>query len=310
VAERIRWPEGKDFAFTIFDDTDHATLENVRPVYEYLGALGLHTTKSIWPIAGSGTPRIGGQTCDDEPYRTWLLEMQSAGFEIASHGATYETSTREQVLRALDRFREIFGHDPYSFANHADCGESIYWGEARTSGVARAAYELMTGFQQRGSFRGHVAGDPLFWGDVCLDRVRYVRNFTFRDINTLAACPVMPYHDPERPYVNAWFAASEGANVQTFNGCLSEAHQDRLEEQGGASIMYTHLASGFLPDGHLDPRFKELMARLARKNGWFVPVATLLDYLADRRDQADITPAQRRGLEWRWLVSKGLTGRT
>ena len=49
-------------------------------------------------------------------------------------------------------------------------------------------------------FRGHVEGDPLFWGDLCRDRVRYVRNFTFADVNTLASCPLMPYHDPKRPW--------------------------------------------------------------------------------------------------------------
>jgi hypothetical protein len=137
-----------------------------------------------------------------------------------------------------------------------------------------------------------------------------VRNFTYRDVNTLAMCPTMPYHDPDRPYVNAWFAASEGSDVVAFNGCLSEERQDRLEAEGGACIMYTHLASGFFRDGRLDPRFAELMTRLAAKNGWFVPVTTLLDYLAGLRGLTTITATQRRGLERRWLRSKFLTGPT
>ena len=33
---KIKWPEGKDFAFTIFDDTDDSTLENVKDVYAFL----------------------------------------------------------------------------------------------------------------------------------------------------------------------------------------------------------------------------------------------------------------------------------
>ena len=72
--------------------------------------------------------------------------------------------------------------------------------------------------------------------------------------------------------------------------------------------MYTHLASGFFRDGRLDPRFAELMKRLAAKNGWFVPVTTLLDHLAGRRGRTIITAAQRRGLERRWLRNKILTG--
>ena len=113
------------------------------------------------------------------------------------------------------------------------------------------------------------------------------------DVNTLAQCTVMPYHDPVRPWVNAWFAASEGADLATFNHCLSEEQQDRLEREGGACVMYTHFASGFWRDGRLNPRFTELMARLASKNGWFVPVTTLLDHLVDLRGRTILTSRQR-----------------
>src|SRR5271165_313130 len=35
------WPQGKRFAFTIVDDTDRSTVENVGPVYDFLLELGL-----------------------------------------------------------------------------------------------------------------------------------------------------------------------------------------------------------------------------------------------------------------------------
>lgn len=301
---RVEWPDGRSFAFTVFDDTDHATVENVGPVYALLRNLGMRTTKSVWAIAGDRVPSIGGATCDDPAYRDWTLELRAAGFEIGSHGATPATSQREVVARSLERFREMYGHDPDALANHAGCRESIYWGDARVGGTSRVAYNLMTGFRRRGFFRGHREGDPLFWGDLCRERVRYVRNFTYADVNTLAACPVMPYHDPERPYVQAWFASSEGADVKAFNCCLGEAKQDRLEAEGGACIMYTHFASGFWSDGELNGRFRELMQRLASKNGWFVPVTTLLDHLVEKRGLTVLTSAQRRALERRWLRSK------
>jgi len=304
LSTRIEWPEGKDFAFTVFDDTDLATLENVAPVYELLGDLGLRTTKSVWPLKGDGTPRIGGLTCEAPDYLAWTLALQARGFEIGYHGATYLTASRDLVSRAMERFRDIYGHYPLSLANHSGCAESIYWGADRVSGVNRLVYNLMTRYSRSGVFRGHLEGDPLFWGDICQAKVRYVRNFTYRDINTLAACPMMPYHDPERPYVNRWFASSEGAEVNAFNSCLSEANQDRLEAQGGACIMYTHFASGFFSDGTVNPRFKQLMERLARKDGWFVPVTTLLDYLSAQRGESILTTTQRRGLERRWLLSK------
>jgi hypothetical protein len=301
---RIEWPEGKAFAFTVFDDTDLATVENVAPVYESLGTLGLRTTKSVWAIRGAGTPVIGGSTGDDPEYLAWTRDLQAGGFEIASHGATYVTSPRDVVIRSLERFRELYGHYPVSLANHSGCADSIYWGPDRVTGVNRLAYNVLTRFSRDGVFMGHREGDPLFWGDICRSTVKYVRNFTFRDINTLAACPWMPYHDPARPFVTRWFASSEGADVDAFVRCVSEANQDRLEAEGGACIMYTHFAAGFVPDGKLDRRFESLMRRLARKNGWFVPVATLLDHLEAQNGERVITSAERSHLERRWLLSK------
>ena len=66
---KATWPDGKAFAFTIFDDTDNATLETVAPVYDLLRDLGLRTTKSVWTHSGSGTAPIGGATCEDDEYR-------------------------------------------------------------------------------------------------------------------------------------------------------------------------------------------------------------------------------------------------
>lgn len=302
--EPIRWPDGKTFAFSVFDDTDLATRENVAPVYDLLGGLGLHTTKSVWAVGGDSEPSIGGATCEDPSYRDWTLELQKAGFEIGSHGASPTTATRDTVIHSLDRFRQIYGHDPEVLANHSHCLDSMYWGDARLDGASRVAYNLMTGFRSRGVFRGHCEGDPLFWGDMCRARVRYVRNFTYADIDTLAACPVMPYHDPNRPFVNAWFASSEGADVEAYTRCVSEENQDRLEAGGGACIMYTHFAAGFWRDQTLNPRFRMLMERLSAKNGWFVPVSALLDHVVAQRGLTVISATERRALEHRWLRSK------
>jgi hypothetical protein len=101
VTGDVRWPDGRAFAFTIFDDTDNATYEHLAPVYEFLDALGLRTTKSVWPVGGSGSGRIGGRTCENADYRAWTLELQAPGFEIASHGATNETSRRDRRRRAV-----------------------------------------------------------------------------------------------------------------------------------------------------------------------------------------------------------------
>ncbi len=94
---KIEWPAGKDFAFTIFDDPDLDTVENVAAIYSFLDDLGLRTTKAVWPIRGNGTPKLGGATCEDEQYLKWILRLKEQGFEIALHNVTYHTSTREQT---------------------------------------------------------------------------------------------------------------------------------------------------------------------------------------------------------------------
>ncbi len=304
----IQWPEGKKFAFTIFDDTDEATPEKIQPVYSFLSDCGFRTTKTVWPVRGAGTPVHGGSTCEDPLYLDWLLDLRAAGFEIAFHMATFHSSVREDTIAALDRFSSIFGGLPSCMANHSGCLENMYWGSYRLTGLHRWIYDFLTHFKNRQISFGHVESDRHFWGDICRTSIKYVRNFVFPDINTLKACPLMPYHDPQRPFVKYWFASSEGARVQPFVRCLSEAAQDRLEREGGACIMYAHLACGFFEHGRLEPRFEKLMQRLSKKNGWFVPTSTILDYLLATRGTHVISHAERNKLERDWLVWKMRNG--
>ena len=114
----------------------------------------------------------------------------------------------------------------------------------------------------------------------------------------------MPYHDPDRPYVNYWFAASEGPRIESYNAMMSEDNQEKLVREGGACILYTHLASGFLENGRINQRFRDLMERISRMNGWFVPVHTLLDFILQSRGNHSITQVERSDLERRWLWHK------
>jgi len=301
------WPGGKSFAFTIFDDPDAQTYEDGRVIYSFLSDLGLRTTRGVWPGPTLRTPNSGGETCDNRKYLQHTLELQAAGFEVGYHNTTKHSSTRDETVRGLDSFRSYFGHDPRAMANHYNA-EAIYWGRARITPPLRTLYSLATLGRRNGVHFGEVEGHATFWGDLCRERVHYCRNFVFTNINTLAACPWMPYYDPRRPYVNAWYASTDGSNCAELTRALSEANQDRLEEQGGACIIYTHFGLGFMEDGRMDATFVRLMKRLSRKNGWFVPVSTLLDYLGQKRSGTAITDAQRQSLERRWLWEKLFRG--
>ena len=307
---KILWPNKKRFAFTIFDDTDRANLNDNKLVYQYLDELNFKTTKSVWITEGNKQQEGQGITCSDKEYLNWLLELKSKGFEIGYHNTTYQSSFRKEIDKGLKLFVKIFKQNPKVMANHSDNEENIYWGAHRLSGVRKVIYNILTRFRKNKIYKGDDESSKYFWGDLCKEYITYVRNFVFKDINTLKSCPFMPYQDQTKPYVNYWFASSEGNNVEKFNKCISDINQDRLEEEGGACIMYTHFADGFYQNGKLSEQFKIQMKRLSKKNGWFVPSSTLLEFLKKKNKTQIISNSQRRALEWKWLFDKLILGST
>ena len=307
---RITWPDGKRFAFTIFDDADKDRFVNTQPVYDFLSDEGFRTTKSCWLEDGDPDHPLGGVSCDDLEYLRWVMDLQDRGFEIGWHNGRHSSSKREITERCLRRFKLYFREMPRTMSNHFTNRENLYWGANRLDHVFRLIYRLAS-FRGGGreDFEGHDPASPYFWGDLCQRHIRYCRNFVFPDINTLACCPSMPYHDEKRSYVQWWYASSEGNHVDDFVRTIREEEQDRLEEEGGACIMYTHLAKDFFLNGAIHPRFKELMKRLAAKGGWFVPVGQLLDFLKGQPSGGgNLTARDRNRLQLRWLKTKLLRG--
>lgn len=303
--DSIPWPNATKFAFTVFDDTDSQSLERGKPVYDYLVDLGFRTTKSVWVNRNHDQTDKSG-TCDDPEYLQWLWSLQKQGFEIAWHMAGATTSSRTQTIKGLEKFKGLFGHYPQSMANHYECKENIYFGDWRVSGLNRFWYNIFTRYRNHNQFKGQTKGDALFWGDCCRSNIQYVRNFVFGDINTLKVCSQMPYHDPERGYVQNWFAASEGANVRSFNKMVTRLNLDRLEREGGACIMYTHFGLGFYDEkvGRLNNQFTETMKYLASRNVWLPTVTELLDFLLQFRGQKVLSKSERAILELKWLFHK------
>ena len=309
MINKIKWPNNHDFAFTIFDDTDYATLENVKPIYSYLYDIGLRTTKSVWTMNSKRkNPLIEGTTCEDKNYLDWLFELKSKGFEIALHNVTNSSSTRSETINGIEKFYNYFGHYPISFANHADCEESIYWGDARITGIYKILYSVIK-YKNVNRFKGHIKDNKYFWGDICKDKVKYVRNFVYNDINTLKQCPYMPYHDPLKPFVNYFFCSSDGSDVKRFNKLLNEENQDRLERENGACILYTHFGKKFFENSKINANSQNLLRRLANKNAWFCTVSELLDYLsANINPNVLLTKSQRKRLERKWFFEKIFRG--
>jgi hypothetical protein len=306
----VQWPNGYRFAFTVVDDTDWATLDNVKPVYDLLAGLGMRTTKTTWMFSGNARGHNSGETCEDLPYRDWLLALQSQGFEIALHNAAPSTSDRQATQTALDSFQQLFRAENILFCNHTGCQDNIYWGAARLSGWHQRLYNLATKGKRRNISRGHIVGDPLFWGDLCRQHVRYVRNFVFDELDMLRICPELPYHDPSRPFVNFWFPSANGANLKRFLENFTLTKLDALAEVGGLCIAYVHFAAGFAENGAVNHEFRRRMEHLASLGGWFAPASDLLEFLraGASKDERIISPRRLAQLECKWLFEKLLKG--
>lgn len=298
----IRWPHGRKFAVTIIDDTDGARLDRIRRVYDVIAGAGLRTTKTVWPLEPQGAWAIGGDSLENAAYARWVRELKDSGFEIAMHGASDGASTREHVVKALNRFADELGADPVIHVNHDGQTEALYWGQARLDAPWSWAYSAYRRARPgRVQSLGHVAGSEHFWGDLCHNRIRFVRNFVWPQYNTTRADPFMPYYDPRRPYVRHWFSSSYGAGVDSFCQLLSEENQDRLAEEGGACIVYSHLSAFH----GVPARFETLLGRLGRMNGWFPTATELLEYVGHQRGWVDIGqhPWGRRRMQAHWLLS-------
>jgi hypothetical protein len=309
---KLAWPDGHQFAFTIVDDTDRATVSNVKPIYDLLAGLGMRTTKTAWMFPGQGRAVCGGSTCEEREYRDWLLGLQRQGFEVGFHNAAPCTSTREITALGLAKFQETFGPTEVLFCNHTCCRENIYWGVNRLSGWRRKVYNWVTLGKRRDISRGHFEGDPLFWGDLCQQQVRYVRNFVFDELDGLSICPEQPYHDPAKPFVNFWFTSADGNNLNCFLKNFTEDKLKLLQETGGLCIAYVHFAYGFMQNGIVNTEFQKRMEFLSSLNGWFAPASHVLDYL--RRgagvSERTISPERLARVERKWLWEKMFKGTT
>lgn len=208
---RLEFPGSKSFAFTILDDTDDSTLANVQPVYDLLSDLGLRSTKTVWPVPCPEGNKLffAGATMADGPYRAYVTELAARGFEITWHCATMGSSTRERTEAGLEAFRDQLGHYPSVHCNHGGNAENIYWGMNR---YRSAGLRHLLAIKSRISgqrFHGEDPQSPYFWGDLCKRHFRYVRNFTFKSINTLRCDPETPYSLDNTPWVNLWFSTSD-----------------------------------------------------------------------------------------------------
>ena len=277
------------FYFSIVDDTDDATLENIKPVYDFLYEKGIFITKTIWVYPPRDKPSSGD--CLQRPeYVEFIKDLHSKGFEIALHNVGSGDYTREEILEGLEEFKNKLGFYPKIHINHSYNKDSIYGGTKRFNWPFN---KIVNGMypQYAGEFQGEIEGSAYFLGDVHKKMITYNRNHEFRNLNTLAVDPKTPYIDPKRSrFSNYWFSSSFAPNQLVFNHLVSRKNVDKLVSQEGTAIVFTHFGY-FYKDGQLDQGFVEAIDYLtSQKDGNYMPVSQLLDLRAEERRRKGKTP--------------------
>ena len=302
----MKYPGGKTFAFSVIDDTDVSTVENIKPIYDLLETLGFRTSKTAWmkKCVGRSKNFYRSQTMEEPDYAEYVHSLKEKGFEICFHGASMESSPRELILDALEKFREHFGEYPRIHCNHAENRDNLYWGEERFNTPAiRLAYKL-THFSNRHYFSGHDPESDFFWGDACRNHIKYIRNFCYDEVNVFKINPSMPYRNPRCAFSNLWFSATDTPDVTHFNALLTEENLRRLEQEGGICLVATHFGKNFVVDGKVDEQASRVFRYLAGRPGWFVPVSTILDYLYENGLRGSISKKEIWNMEHRWIRYK------
>lgn len=298
---QVKLPGDKRFIFTIVDDTDDAFLENIRPVYDYLTEREVFTTKTVWVYPPRDNASKGDSLSNPE-YLEYILKLKRRGFEIALHNVGSGNYTRDEILCGLEEYKELIGEYPKIHINHSYNPDNIYSGAARFG----FPFNLVVRFLCRNynRFHGDDESSPYFWGDIHKRLIRFSRNYEFDELNVLKINPEIPYRETRyQQYANYWFSATFAPNPWCFNHVVTREAIDRLEQEGGVCILYTHLGY-YMKTGEIDKGFIERIDYVSsKKTGLCIPVSEVLQHLLNTRAADQHLSALRRcRLEFKHLL--------
>jgi hypothetical protein len=301
VSQKPSYPGGAEFAFTVLDDTDDATLANCAPVYELLRDAGLRTTKTVWTLDVPPERRgiyWAGETLRSPDYLAWVRELHRDGFEIAFHNAAMASSVREDTVMALDMLETELGRPVRLHCNHGQNRENLYWGKEKYGSLpGRAMLRFAGMFRPFAQYEGNNPGSEYFWADVADQRLSYMRRLAFRHLDGQGIPPGRPYREPGKLNHVVFFNTADAANVVQFNKLVTKKSIDQLRRRNGWAIVSTHFGKGFCRAGKLDRDFRNAIEYLSSLPGWYVPVSEMLDHLSSELGCDHLSPTERMWME-------------
>jgi hypothetical protein len=110
TAKALWTPYPYKAGFCVTDDTDAATMPQVKAVYDLLLSINFVTTKTVWafpPSEPSGVPALPssileGITLQNEEYLNYCKMLHQNGFEISLHGASAGNNKKDATRAAFD----------------------------------------------------------------------------------------------------------------------------------------------------------------------------------------------------------------
>lgn len=300
----MRFPNNKKFAFTIVDDTDGSTVENTKPIYDFLNDHNIKITKTVWTQPNKSSTDIG-KSLQDPSYLAFVKELQRNGFEIALHGPGDGSYLREEVIKGLEFFKAELGAYPNIHVNHSSfCLNNMYWGSKRFAFPVDWMVKKLYPWYGK-TFFGEIEDSEYFWGDYHKKIITYTRNYNYSGLNLLKEDKATPYiEEGKEKFSNYWFSSTFTPNSNVFNEIVTPQTIDQLEKEGGVAILYTHLA-GFCRDGVINEAFKNTIKYLSQKNGWFAPATPVLDFLLkEKKKKEAITHFQKLRLSVKTIYAR------
>ena len=291
--------------FCVTDDTDAATFEQTKAVYDFLLEKHFVTTKTVWPfkpIEPCGIPptpesTLRGITLENRDYFDYCKLLADKGYEICLHSASAGNNKRQSMINAFEFLKEHFGGSD-TFILHSKNAENIYW----ESKVTRLfPFNLLLRYQSKHKCFGEIENNSYFWGDICKEKVKQIRLFRTRNTNTLRRNPSMPYYDKNKPYVNYWFSATK----RKIFDCATLSALDKLKRENGLTVLYQYLHR------YADPITMELNAGFVKAVGNIsndpgIHIATVSNHMQRLRNIREII-VLFRGKDY-WIINTNSSG--
>lgn len=282
--KKFYFPDGKKFIFTIIDDTDDAFLPGIGEIYNILYQNGLRTTKTVWVYPPQDAPVSKGDCLQKPEYLSFVKDLINKGFEIGLHNIGSGEFKRSQIIKGLDFFKDNLGFYPKIHINHSYNKDNIYSGSKRFTFPLNIVVKKL--YSAYDNFSGDDPNSDFFWGDIHKSQIKYARNLEIDNINTIKKVPYIPYKEKRfDKYANYWFASTFASNQWLFNNIVTPQNIDKLEQEKGICILYTHLGY-YTQFGVVDKGFKNMIEYIGKKDGWYIPVSQVLDFLLKENGQA------------------------